>query len=225
MARLRSVHYEDIQLGILAKAAELFGTKGYERSSIADLTEACSLSRGALYHYFSSKESILFAMLDAHVRELLERLEDAVTAGGTPVEQLTRVIETVVDYNAGSPHQQVVLLNDLASLGASEQRQIVKLQQQIVDLVAGTLVRIDSGGKITRSTCKVYTMMLFGIINYTYTWYDPTGGIKPKQLAQMATDLLLKGLQSGVASGATEPFRKAGAHEIVAPLRRRAAQR
>jgi AcrR family transcriptional regulator len=225
MARLRSAHYEDIQLGILAKAAELFGTKGYERSSIGDLTEACNLSRGALYHYFSSKESILFAMLDAHVRELLERLEDAVGVGGRPVEQLTRVIETIVEYNAASPHQQVVLLNDLASLGAGEQRQIVKLQHHIVDLVAGTLVRIDSGGKITRSTRKVYTMMLFGIINYTYTWYDPAGGVKPKQLAQMATDLLLKGLQSGVVSHATAPLRKAGAPEIVAPLRRRATPR
>ena len=225
MARPRSVHYEDMQLGILTKAAELFGTQGYERSSIADLTQACSLSRGALYHYFSSKESILFAMLDTHVRELLERLEDAVAAGGTPVEQLTRVIATVVEYNAVSPHQQVVLLNDLASLGASEQRQIVKLQQQIVDLVAGTLVRIDSGGKVTRSTRKVYTMMLFGIINYTYTWYDPTGGVKPKQLAHMATDLLLKGLQAATEANVSATPARAAMPASVAPLRRRATQR
>lgn len=225
MARLRSVHYEDIQLGILANAAELFGTKGYERSSIADLTKVCSLSRGALYHYFNSKESILFAMLDTHVRELLERLEDAVAAGGTPIEQLTRVIETVVVYNAGSPHQQVVLLNDLASLGSNEQRQIVKLQQQIVDLVAGTLVRIESGGKITRSTRKVYTMMLFGIINYTYTWYDPAGGVKPKQLAHMATDLLLKGLQPGTEAIAPAAIGRAVVPATIEPLRRRTAQR
>jgi AcrR family transcriptional regulator len=225
MARLRSVHYEDIQLGILAKAAELFGTKGYERSSIADLTAACDLSRGALYHYFGAKEAILFAMLDAHVRELLEQLEDAAAHGGTPVEQLTRVIETIVEYNAGSPHQQVVLLNDLASLGAGEQRQIIKLQQQIVDLIAGILIRIDSGGKITRTTGKVYTMMLFGIINYTYTWYDPAGSVKPKQLAQMATDLLLRGLQKSAEPAATAPLRKADSASTVASLRRRAAQR
>ncbi len=225
MARPRSVHYEDIQLGILAKAAELFGTKGYERSSIADLTAACELSRGALYHYFGAKEAILFAMLDAHVRELLERLEDAAAQGGTPVQQLTCVIETIVEYNAGSPHQQVVLLNDLASLGAGEQRQVIKLQQQIVDLIAGILVRIDSGGKITRSTSKVYTMMLFGIINYTYTWYDPAGSVKPKQLAQMATDLLLRGLQARAGTTATEPLRKAGAAATVASLRRRASRR
>ena len=225
MARLRSVHYEDIQLGILAKAAELFGTKGYERSSIADLTAACDLSRGALYHYFGAKEAILFAMLDAHVRELLERLEDAATQDGTAVEQLTRVIETIVEYNAGSPHQQVVLLNDLASLGTGEQRQIVKLQQQIVDLIAGILIRIDSGGKITRSTSKVYTMMLFGIINYTYTWYDPAGSVKPKQLAQMATDLLLRGLQTSAEPAATAPLRKTVAAASAPSLRRRAAQR
>jgi hypothetical protein len=31
------------------------------------------------------------------------------------------------------------------------------------------------------------------MINYTYTWYDPKGEVKPAQLAQMATDLFLKG--------------------------------
>ncbi len=45
------------------------------RSSIADLADACKLSRGALYHYFDSKEAILFAILDAHIREMMSALK------------------------------------------------------------------------------------------------------------------------------------------------------
>ena len=220
MARLRSANYEDIQLGILAKAAELFGTKGYERSSITDLTETCGLSRGALYHYFDSKEALLFVMLDAHVRGLLTRLETAVAEGGMPVAQIARAIEVVVHYNAGSPHEQVILLNDLASLAPREQAVIVQLQQQIVDLVADILMRLDHGGKITRSTRKVYTMMLFGIINYAHTWYDPAAGVKPAQLARMATELFLSGVR-GAAVTAKAPLDV----KVVTPLRRRSGQR
>src|SRR5438876_11838993 len=68
MARTRSENYDGIHLGILTNAARLFSAQGYMRASIADLADACQLSRGALYHYFDSKEAILFAILDAHVR-------------------------------------------------------------------------------------------------------------------------------------------------------------
>lgn len=64
MARTRSQNYDAIHLGILTHAAALFSAQGYTRSSIADLADACKLSRGALYHYFDSKEAILFAILD-----------------------------------------------------------------------------------------------------------------------------------------------------------------
>ena len=73
MARTRSENYDTIQRGILAKAAQVFAAQGYMRASVADLTRACRLSRGALYHYFESKEAILFAILDAHVRERAPR--------------------------------------------------------------------------------------------------------------------------------------------------------
>ena len=87
MARTRSEKYDDIQAGILRNAARLFARKGYERSSIGDLVEACELSRGAIYHYFDSKEAILFAMLDSLVRSLLANLESAIAGGGAPLEK------------------------------------------------------------------------------------------------------------------------------------------
>ena len=219
MARTRSEHYQDIQLGILSKAAKLFATKGYERSSISDLSDACELSRGALYHYFGSKEAILFAMLDSLVRGLLERLEQVASPGGAPVETLARVVEAFIEYNARSPNEQVILLNDLGALSEREQTEITRIEQQIVDLVADVLIRVDTAGKISRSTKKVYTMMLVGMINYTFTWYDPERGVGPKQFAQMATDLFL----NGFLTAAVET--DANAKDSVRPLTRRSGKR
>jgi len=196
MARTRSDKFEDIQREILGHAAKVFGRMGYERSSISDLIEEGNLSRGALYHYFQSKEAILFALLDSHVRGLLKRLEDALAEDGAPVDQLARAIETIVEYNAGSVDEQVILLNDLGSLGKADQQSIIKLERKVVELVADCLVRVDTSGRITKATKSVYTMMLFGILNFMHTWYDPSKGVKPKELARRATDLFLNGLLS-----------------------------
>jgi AcrR family transcriptional regulator len=193
MARTRSEKYDDIQAGILRSAARLFAEQGYERSSVGDLVEACELSRGAIYHYFDSKEAILFAMLDSLVRSLLASLEQAVAEGGAPLEKFLRVIEAFVEHNAQSPEEQIVLLNDLGALKAEEQRQIVQTERKIVELVGKVLTSIDATKKMNKRNARVYTMMLFGMINYTYTWYDAKGSIKPKEFAQLAAELFLKG--------------------------------
>ena len=200
MARTRSENYDDIQAGILRNAARLFATRGYERSSIGDLVEACELSRGAIYHYFDSKEAILFAMLDSLVRSLLASLEQAVAEGGSPLEKFERVIEAFVGHNAQSPEEQIVLLNDLGALQAEEQRQIVQTERKIVELVGKVLASIDATKKMNRRNARVYTMMLFGMINYTYTWYDAKGAVKPKEFAQLAAGLFLKGFLAEAAS-------------------------
>jgi AcrR family transcriptional regulator len=200
MARTRSENYDGIHLGILTHAAALFSAQGYMRSSIADLADACKLSRGALYHYFESKEAILFAILDAHIREMIERVEAAVSEGGPTLTQFRNVIRAVVEVNAKSPHEQRVLIHDLSFLDEEEQEAIKSLERQLVDIVTDLLVRLDAEGKIVKRTRKIYTMILFGIINYTYTWYDPKGGISPREFADTAIDLFLNGFAPGSAA-------------------------
>ena len=57
---------------------------------------------------------------------------------------------------------------------------------------------------MNRKNARVYTMMLFGMINYTYTWYDAKGPIKPKEFAQLAMGLFLKGFLAGLSSRSIE---------------------
>jgi hypothetical protein len=59
--------------------------------------------------------------------------------------------------------------------------------------VAGLLIRLDKESRITRRTRKVYAMMLFGILNFSHTWYDPAGGIGPTEFADMIVDQFLYG--------------------------------
>ena len=78
---------------------------------------------------------------------------------------------------------------------------------EIVDLVAYMLVSVDTQGRIRRETKKVYTMLLFGMINYTYTWYDPTGRVSPQQFSRMATDVFLDGFLAALPAVAATPRR------------------
>ncbi|WP_454644788.1 TetR family transcriptional regulator [Bradyrhizobium liaoningense] len=203
MARTRSENYDDIQRGILNAACELFAQQGYMRASIADLAEACRLSRGALYHYFQSKEAILFAILDAHVRRMIADVESAISSKSATLDQFRAAIRAIVELNARSSNEQRLILNDLSFLSESEQAMVKALERQIVDIVSDLLIRLDKDGKIVKRTKKIYTMMLFGILNFSHTWFDPAGGITPTEFADMIVDLFLYGFASP-ASQATK---------------------
>jgi AcrR family transcriptional regulator len=208
MARTRSENYDGIHRGILNAASGLFAKQGYMRSSIAELADACGLSRGALYHYFTSKEAILFAILDAHVREMIADVEAAVTEASTTLKQFRAAIRAIVALNARSSNEQRVILNDLSFLSEDEQKAIKALERQLVDMVADLLIRLDKEGKIVKRTKKVYTMMLFGILNFSHTWYDPKGGVEPKEFADMVVNLFMHGFTSPTIVKDTMPSRR-----------------
>src|SRR5258708_2682381 len=196
MARTRSENYDGIHQGILTTACGLFARQGYMRSSIAELADARKLSRGALYHYFDSKEAILFAILDAHVRQMIVDVEAAVAGVPTALEQFRAAITAIVTLNARSTHEQRLILNDLSFLSEDEQKTIKALERQLVDMVSDLLIRLDTEGKIVKRTKKVYTMMLFGILHFSHTCYHPTASIEPKELADMVVNLFLHGFTS-----------------------------
>lgn len=197
MARTRSENFPEIQRSILKRAAAVFARVGYASSTINDLVEAAELSRGALYHYFPSKEAILCGILDDHLRRFLEMVDNAVDSDRPAIEQLRSVTAAIVDFNSRSPDEQIIILNDVNQLSDENRKRIKNLERHIVDRLSDLLIRVDTHGKITPANKRVYTMMYLGIVNYTFTWYDPHGKVGPAEYAELATDLFLNGLLSG----------------------------
>lgn len=196
MARTRSEHYDDIQNGILTAAASLFAKLGYGRTSITDLAEACGQSRGALYHYFDSKEAILLAILEAHVGRMIADVNAAIQPGVDAHERFHAAISAIVLLNAKSSNEQRLILHDLQFLSDHDQQRIKTLERKLVDTVAGLLDKLDDHGKINKLNRKVYTMLLFGMLNYSHVWYQPSRGIPPSEFADTIVNQFLNGLRS-----------------------------
>ena len=194
MARTRADDYDDKRALIYDRAAELFAEQGFSRTSIAELAAHCRASKSWIYHYFPSKEAILYEILRDHMALLLRTAEAEVAAQRAPAAQLRALLSSFMGIYVRAKAKHVVLLAELGSLPAAQQEEIRGLERRVVDLVAGVVARLDAPPSGERRPAVPVTMMLFGMINWTYTWYRPEGPIKPEQLADMATDLFLNGL-------------------------------
>jgi AcrR family transcriptional regulator len=162
------------------------------------------LSRGALYHYFPSKEAILCGILDYHVHEFLDNIDQAMHASRVPVEQLRAVTKAIVAFNTRSRNEQVIILNDINQLSEINRERMKGLERRILDRLSDLLMRLDADGRITSDNKRIYTMMYLGIVNYTFAWYDPQGRVKPDEYADLATDLFLNGLLTAAAGRPAE---------------------
>jgi AcrR family transcriptional regulator len=196
LARTRAEDYDDKRALIFERAAELFAESGFARASIADLAARCRASKSWIYHYFPSKEQILYEILHDHVAALRAAASTVLEGSDPPRAQLRKLLGAFIAIYARTQARHVVLLNDLGCLPAAQQREIRDLERQLVELVAGLLRRVSPGLALRRSLVKPAAMLLFGMINWTHTWYRPDGALAPEQLAELAGDLFLGGLDA-----------------------------
>ncbi|KPQ21651.1 MAG: transcriptional regulator, TetR family [Rhodobacteraceae bacterium HLUCCA24] len=193
MARTQSKHYPEIRENILKAAAQLFANQGYATTTIEDLSRACTTSRGALYHYFESKEDILFHIIEGHVTAMYASLERALEGLEDPEERLRAIVRTVIAINVTTRAEQIVLLNETNQLKQAEQDSIREQQRRIVGILRRELIRIGSASTMTSDYEKVFTMMFLGMVNYTYVWFDPDGPVSPQEYADLSVDVFLRG--------------------------------
>jgi len=196
LARTRSPNYDAIQGMILDRSAQLFATKGYAATSINDIAEACACSKSRLYHYFGAKEDILSAMLLDHVGRLAERYQTIIAENEDETARLHALIRYSLSVYTSSRDKHVVLLtcmdflaDDAHDLVVSKEREMVRALQQIF---AG--LRPDQHRETDAS--RMDAMLFFGMINWTYSWFDPNGTMDYEDLANRAVSIFLDGYRN-----------------------------
>ena len=197
MARTQAPDYEERRIAIVDKAAELFARRGFTGASLSDLAAACQTSKSLIYHYFPSKEDILYEVMSSHIDQLLEDTHQVAREGGRAADQFNRLIHAFLRHYMGAASRQKVLLNELAHLPDAMRETIVSKQRQVVEVTQKLLTALTPGLAGDPKRARVQTMLLFGMINWTHTWYDPDGDIKIDELAEMVLELIGKKSASG----------------------------
>ena len=134
MARTQSKGYPEIRDSILKSAAQLFATKGYPNTTILDLANACNSSRGALYHYFESKEQILAEILETHLEAMLSELQTIAATEHEPAHAFRALMRRLMRMNSQNQAEQITLLNEMNQLNSTTRSKFTQKQKQIVDL-------------------------------------------------------------------------------------------
>jgi AcrR family transcriptional regulator len=194
MARTRAADYDTQRDRILACAVEAFARTGYAAASMSMLAAACNVSKATLYHYYPSKQALLFEALDRYTKRLVALFQETAAGVGThPREHLRHTLRALMTEYRDSHAYHAALLHDLRFL-APDQAEQVRAQQRAVVSALGELIERAAPGSTVSAERSVVTMALLGMINFTFAWLKPDGPVSHERFADLATRLWLDGL-------------------------------
>ena len=183
---------------LLAKAAGLIADKGFAAMSMRDLQASLRVSLAGLYHYFASKEDLLFQVQHRTFSSLLEQQERVAAEPGTPEERLGRLLTSHLQFYARHPNELKVCTFEMESLRGKPYRILEDVRRRYYQLMTSAVAEVvdgpASGASETRRT-RHATLFVFGMLNWIFMWYDPARHGTVEQLSREMCDLLLNGLQ------------------------------
>lgn len=199
---------------IMKAGLELIYEHGYEAVSLRQLAQAVGIQSGSLYNHIRSKQELLVTLVVRHLGHLLESADEALSGIDDPKEALRAFIAFHMNYHMSRKREIYIANSELRSLEPENRKKVVELRRAYERKLIGILDRLvaEQGLEVrdTRVTAFAIIAMLTGVAN----WYRPDGALRPADLVEMHTDLILNGLMNLGARSVKPvagPRRRAGA--------------
>jgi TetR/AcrR family transcriptional regulator, cholesterol catabolism regulator len=182
-------------------AAEVFHRKGYDNTSMSDVAEAAGLTKAGLYHHVSSKESLLFTVLDSgldftesYVMKPLESIAD-------PLDRLKTMIDLHLRLVLEERNLEVTgLLHECKTLSSTDRARIDKRKKEYVRMTTKLIADVIKQFDIKDVNPKLAAFALLGMLNWTYQWYKPSGSSSREEIVENFQHIFLQGILGEVWS-------------------------
>jgi AcrR family transcriptional regulator len=194
VGRGRHAGYDDQRELILRQAAALFAKGGYPGTSMNQVAEASGLSKATLYHYFRDKYALLVSITEGHVQRLQGIVDEALAEEATPEGQMRALVRRLVEEYANAQNEHRVLTEDVKFLEPADRQRVLDTEREVVNGFARVVAALRPDLK-EAAMSKPLTMLLFGMINWMFTWMKPQGALAYDDMAPVVADLFLGGLE------------------------------
>ena len=174
--------------------ARLFAYRGYHSTSMREIARELGMNQSSLYHYFASKQDILFTLMNDAMDDVLAILEEISSTDLLPEDRLNRVLSFYTQYYAGDQERLILLINEMNSLNEEYRSILVGKQRRYVQLIKSILEELAAQDKIKQIDPAIATFAFFGMVHYTIKWYHKDGPVSLEQLADAFVEIFTKGV-------------------------------
>ncbi len=182
------------QTQVILKAAEVIRAKGFDATTVNDISEATGLTKGGLYHYIDSKRDLLYRILTLAMDLTFSKVVDPARNVEDPEEQLREVIRRHVELIIEDAGLLTALSDEVTGLEEKHANEILRRKREYFEFVRDILIRLKRKKKLAKVDPGVATLSIFGMILFCAKWYRPEGKLKPRRVADEIASVALGGI-------------------------------
>lgn len=181
---------------VMQAALDLFSTQGYTNTSVQQIVAAAGVTKGAMYHYFTSKDDLLFAIYERLLNLQKRRLDEITADGGPAAAVLRAVCEDVIVTSIDFLPEGTVFFRSMHMLTPERLKEVKRRRREYHDQVAELVERGRAEGAF-RTDIPVHILIahFYADVHYLSHWYSPTGPEDKYEVATQLTDLFLRSIE------------------------------
>jgi len=179
---------------ICRTAAQIFRDRGFDATSVSDVARALGLTKAGLYHYFDSKEALLFEIMSFGLDRVRDEVVLPVRAIRDPEERLRQLIVRHARITTRGQGAVAHLGDEIRALPPPSRKQLEERMRVYFDLVRDTLAELKSAGRLRPVDLTVAAFSVLGMILWLPRWFRQDGRLTQEQVANEIAKMALGGL-------------------------------
>lgn len=181
---------------LMAAATRLFADQGYDRTSVQEIVEAAGVTKGALYHYFGSKDDLLHGIYGRLLGLQQQRLDALARESGPVEERLRAAAADVVVTTIENLDDAMIFFRSMHQLSPEKQRQVRAERRLYHERFRALIEEGRQAGVFSTATpADLVVDYHFGSVHHLSSWYRPDGRLTPQEVADHLADLLMRALR------------------------------
>ncbi|MGV9595197.1 TetR/AcrR family transcriptional regulator [Streptosporangium sandarakinum] len=187
---------ESVRQRLLSEATRLFAERGFESTSVQEVVSAAGVTKGAMYHYFDSKDDLLHEIYGRVLRMQMERLTAIADGPGTVAERLHAAAADVVRTTVENLDDSKIFFRSMHLLAPDTRKSVRAERRRYHERFRDLVTEGQREGVFsTASPAEIVVDFFFGSVHHLGTWYSTEGPLSGAEVGRHFADLLLASLR------------------------------
>lgn len=179
---------------IYEKAMELFIAEGYDQTPLSRIAKALGLAKAGLYHYFTSKEELLFFIHERNLKRDLIPIMEAAEKMTDPEQRLSYLIKEYTKASMARDASQRVLVHEVDKLAPEHRKIINQAWRRFFDLIRSSISELEESGKCKKLNKTFAAFALIGMCRWTFNWYNNERRGSADELVDTYQEIFFRGI-------------------------------
>jgi TetR/AcrR family transcriptional regulator, cholesterol catabolism regulator len=182
---------------------DMVAERGYDNVSLRDVAEALDMSKGTILHHFGSKDRLLEHVHASYMERRLEEAHSLLEQFDSPRDQLAALIYQLMLAEHHDRSSTVAFAREIVRFASEDiMSDVRRMRDEYSGLLRGVVKRGMDEGVFAKANPAIVTLQIFGMCNWSWTWYRPDGSWSPEDIADTFVRVIFNGLRR---SRALEP--------------------